>query len=603
MKRIYRYLRPLWWKVLISIILVFSQAFLQLRLPPYIQKITAFVSTPEYTASKEQINHLLLLGGEMLGISFGILALAVCQGLMNMHISARFAAILRENLFLKVESLSVDEQNQFGTASLMTRFNEDIRILQNFVVMSLRVLTFAPTFLIVGIINIARIDPKYLLVITVIAPIVIILFIVVFFRARPLFSLMQERTDYLTLLMRQGLTGVRVVRAFNQQERENKYFDEANYNLTNLHKKVSYIFIYLSPFIEILFNLAYISVFIVGFYLIDGQVVTGASMDLFGNTVVVSQYIMHIMRSFMMLSFVFIQISQASPSAKRYMSVIDVEPTLKDPENPVTPPAESLGIVEFRDVTFKYSTNAEPTIKDINFKTNPGKTTAIIGSTGSGKSSIINLIPRFFDINEGEILVDGINVKDYKQKDLRERIAFIPQTSVLFSGTIRDNIKFGNENATDEEIYEVLKVAQAYDFVQETEDGLDTFVSQGGKNFSGGQKQRLAIARALIRKSKIYIFDDSFSALDFKTDVKLRSALKTYASDATIIIVAQRVNSILDADQIIVLDNGNIVGIGDHNCLLANCKVYQEIVESQLDSEEILKTRAYASKACLEGES
>lgn len=601
MLRIYKFLKPLWWKVMLSIIFVFSQAFLQLLLPPYIQRITAVITDPAYTASQEQIRQILFYGLEMLGISLAVLVLAVCQGLTNTNINAKFGAILRQKLFEKLESMSVDEQNQFGAASLITRFNQDIRTLQIFVVMSLRTLTFAPTFLVIGIIRIASIDPRYLWVITVVAPLVIALFIFVFIKARPLFSVMQERTDYLTLLMREGLTGVRVVRAFNQQERENKYFGEANENLTKTSKKIGYTFLFLSPFVQILFNLAYIAVFVIGFSLIDQMFADQAAFQVFGQSLEVSQYINHIMHSFMMLSFVFFQFSQASISAKRYLAVLAVEPQLHDPENPVTPPEVSEGYVEFKDVTFKYSSNADPTLNHINFKTTPGKTTAIIGSTGSGKSSIINLIPRFFDVNEGEVLVDGINVKDYKQTDLRDRMAFIPQKSVLFSGTIRDNIKFGNENATDEEIYEVLKVAQAYDFVKETPNGLDTYVSQGGKNFSGGQKQRLAIARALIRKSKIYIFDDSFSALDFKTDVRLRNALKTYASDATIIIVAQRINSILDADQILVLDDGKIVGKGSHLYLLENCPVYQEIVASQLDTDEIKKTQDYACKACQEG--
>lgn len=257
--------------------------------------------------------------------------------------------------------------------------------------------------------------------------------------------------------------------------------------------------------------------------------------------------------------------------------------------------------MEFKNVTFNYSPSADPILKNISFETKPGKVTAIIGSTGSGKSSIINLIPRFFEVTEGEVLVDGVNVKNYKQKDLRNRLAFIPQQSVLFSGTIRDNIKFGNEDATDDEIIEALKVAQAYDFVSESNEGLDTIVAQAGKNLSGGQKQRLAIARALIRKSKIYVFDDSFSALDFKTDVKLRYALKKYAADSTIIIVAQRINSILDADQIMVLDNGKIVGLGSHQSLLECCSVYREIVVSQLDQDEIAKTKFIAKQTCIEG--
>lgn len=602
MLKIYRYLKPLWWKIAISLTFVFLQAFLQLLLPPYIQRITEYITSPLYNGTSEQIRTLLLYGAEMIGISFAVLAAAICQGLINMHISASFAAILRQKLFYKLQSLSVNEQHQFGAASLLTRFNNDVRMLQYYVVMSFRVLTFAPTFLIIGIIRIAQIDPMYLLVVGAIIPIIIIMFTFVFIRAKPLYSLMQERVDYLTLLMREGLTGVRVIRAFNQQQRENRYYDEANSNLVNINKKIGYTFFWLSPIVQILFNLTYIAVFIIGFFLIDQMLATSEIIHTFGNSLVVSQYISHVMRSFMMLTFVFFNIPRASTAAKRINAVLDVNPELKDPENPIDANMiENIGIVEFKNVTFNYSPSADPILKNISFETKPGKVTAIIGSTGSGKSSIINLIPRFFEVTEGEVLVDGVNVKNYKQKDLRNRLAFIPQQSVLFSGTIRDNIKFGNEDATDDEIIEALKVAQAYDFVSESNEGLDTIVAQAGKNLSGGQKQRLAIARALIRKSKIYVFDDSFSALDFKTDVKLRYALKKYAADSTIIIVAQRINSILDADQIIVLDNGKIVGLGSHQSLLECCSVYREIVVSQLDQDEIAKTKFIAKQTCIEG--
>jgi ATP-binding cassette subfamily B multidrug efflux pump len=346
---------------------------------------------------------------------------------------------------------------------------------------------------------------------------------------------------------------------------------------------------FVNPVISILFNVAYVSVFVVGFILFEqsGDINNAAS---FSQTIGASQYVNSIMMSFLMLSFVFIMFPRSAASAKRIAAVLELTPEITNAEETIdASQMTDIGTVEFKDVLFTFSDNEHPTLSHISFKTKPGQVTAIIGSTGSGKSSVINLIPRFFDATEGQVLVNDVDVKKYKLHDLRTKIGFVPQQSILFSGTIRDNLRFGRQDATDEEMIEALKVAQAWGFVED-KDGLDTQVSQGGKNFSGGQKQRLSIARALVRKPNVYVFDDSFSALDFKTDIKLRTALSSYASDASVIIVAQRVSSIINADQIVVLDEGKMVGVGRHNDLLLSCQVYQEIVKSQMDKDEIEKT-------------
>jgi len=447
----------------------------------------------------------------------------------------------------------------------------------------------APTFMVIGTIKLLQIDPMYTAIILIGMPIVLVVIGITFKVASPLFGLVQEKLDYVTLLFREGLTGVRVVRAFNQENREFKFFDEANRSMADTNIKVGRIMEFVNPVISILFNVAYVSVFVVGFILFEqsGDINNAAS---FSQTIGASQYVNSIMMSFLMLSFVFIMFPRSAASAKRIAAVLELTPEITNAEETIdASQMTDIGTVEFKDVLFTFSDNEHPTLCHISFKTKPGQVTAIIGSTGSGKSSVINLIPRFFDATEGQVLVNDVDVKKYKLHDLRTKIGFVPQQSVLFSGTIRDNLRFGRQDATDEEMIEALKVAQAWGFVED-KDGLDTQVSQGGKNFSGGQKQRLSIARALVRKPNVYVFDDSFSALDFKTDIKLRTALSSYASDASVIIVAQRVSSIINADQIVVLDEGKMVGVGRHNDLLLSCQVYQEIVKSQMDKDEIEKT-------------
>ncbi|HOQ70811.1 MAG TPA: ABC transporter ATP-binding protein [Bacilli bacterium] len=594
MFRLYKLVKRYWWQLAIIVVLVATQTLLQLQLPDYITTTQNIVNNIGETGiTRAEINEMLKQSGIMLLISLGIFALAAGQGSLNSKFVATLGKEIRAEVFKKVENFSLSDVNEFGTASLLTRLINDSRAVQEFAFMVNRVFIMSPIFLIIGSVKLLTLDPMYFYVVIVIIPLIIIVLIITFAVASPLFTQIQERVDYVTLLLREGLTGVRVIRAFNQEERENRFFDEGNRKMTDIIIKVSNVMQIISPIINILFNLVFFGIYLIGFVLFDKMLlgVIPFNMNAFSQTITAMMYAQHIMMSFMMLSFTFIMFPRVKVSAKRINAVLNVKPNIVDPEAPLDKELIDTGIVKFENVTFTFSDLEHPTLKNINFTAEPGTTTAIVGSTGSGKSSIINLLPRFFDASVGKVTFDGYDVRDFKLNDLRDKIGFVPQTAVLFKGTIRDNLRFGNENATDEEMWEALRVAQAAGFVSKLELGLDAPVAQGGKNFSGGQRQRLAIARALVRKPKIYVFDDSFSALDFKTDIRLRSALKDYAKDATIFVVAQRVNSILDAHQILVLDNGEVAGIGKHADLLNSCKVYQEIVTSQLDPEEIKKSR------------
>ncbi|MGI6714782.1 MAG: ABC transporter ATP-binding protein [Bacilli bacterium] len=594
MFRLYKLVKRYWWQLAIIVVLVATQTLLQLQLPDYITTTQNIVNNIGETGiTRAEINEMLKQSGIMLLISLGIFALAAGQGSLNSKFVATLGKEIRAEVFKKVENFSLSDVNEFGTASLLTRLINDSRAVQEFAFMVNRVFIMSPIFLIIGSVKLLTLDPMYFYVVIVIIPLIIIVLIITFAVASPLFTQIQERVDYVTLLLREGLTGVRVIRAFNQEERENRFFDEGNRKMTDIIIKVSNVMQIISPIINILFNLVFFGIYLIGFVLFDKMFlgVIPFNMNAFSQTITAMMYAQHIMMSFMMLSFTFIMFPRVKVSAKRINAVLNVKPNIVDPEAPLDKELIDTGIVKFENVTFTFSDLEHPTLKNINFTAEPGTTTAIVGSTGSGKSSIINLLPRFFDASVGKVTFDGYDVRDFKLNDLRDKIGFVPQTAVLFKGTIRDNLRFGNENATDEEMWEALRVAQAAGFVSKLELGLDAPVAQGGKNFSGGQRQRLAIARALVRKPKIYVFDDSFSALDFKTDIRLRSALKDYAKDATIFVVAQRVNSILDAHQILVLDNGEVAGIGKHADLLNSCKVYQEIVTSQLDPEEIKKSR------------
>ncbi len=604
MFKLYKVAKHIWWQVLIIIGLVAGQSLLQLRLPDFINEIQIIVGNAGINPlTREDTLKMFGLGGAMIGIAAAIMLLAVGQGLLNSRFVSEVGRILRRDIFTKVETYSLTNINDIGTASLLTRLTNDTRVVQNFMFMINRVFVMSPIFLIIGSGKLLRLDPMYFYIVLVALPIILIIMVLTFVIASPIFIQIQERLDYVTLLFREGLTGVRVIRAFNQEEREKRFFDDANKKMTNVVIKVNNIMTVVQPTINIFFNLAYFGIYFMGFVILNNMLTGQMPYDAnaFSNTMAASMYVQNIMMSFLMLSFAFIMFPQVSASAKRINAVLNVTATIVDPEQPLAEDLINEGVVTFNDVTFTFSDIEHPTLKNINFTAKPGTVTAIVGSTGSGKSSIINLLPRFHDANLGSITFDSHDVKNFKMHDLRSKIGFVPQTAILFSGTIRDNLKFGKEDATDEEMWEALKVAQASDFVSRLPLGLDAPVAQGGKNFSGGQKQRLAIARALVRKPLVYVFDDSFSALDFRTDIRLRTALREYAKHSTIFIVAQRISSIMDANQILVLNEGVIVGLGTHNELVKSCSVYQEIVTSQLDAEEIKKSRDLVKSVALEG--
>lgn len=591
MLKLLKFSKKIWWAIALLLVLLVAQAFMQLQLPLQMGSILTSLQDPAIS-SELRLTQIWTSGGWMLLYCLGIAVAAISVGILNAHIGATYARNIRAEVFNKIMHFSLKEFDEFGTASLLTRTTNDINTVKETYMMFQRTVVFSPVMLVIAVIQAFTTDPQISLVFAVSSPILIIAIVVTFVFAAPLFSKMQTKLDAVTVVLREGLTGVRVVRAFNQEEREFVRFTEKNQKMTDVIVKVGRTMSYINPIINIVFDLTYLAIFFVGFSILDGALLGPSQAATITNISIISSYSMNIMMSFLMLGMIFIQLPRATASSKRIWEILNVPLSIVDPENPVDPSTiEEKGVVEFKHVTFTFPGAAEPTLKNINFTVKPGKTTAIIGSTGSGKSSIINLIPRFYDATIGEILVDGVDVRNYMQKDLRSKIGFVPQQARLFTGTIRENILYGNPNASEEEITEALQVAQACHFVSKKEEGLDSEVSQGGKNFSGGQKQRLAIARALIKKPEIYIFDDSFSALDFRTDIKLRTALKQYTKNSSLIIVAQRVSSIMDADNILVLHEGVIAGQGTHEDLIETCPVYEQIVLSQLDEDDIKKTK------------
>jgi len=519
-------------------------------------------------------------GGIMLLVSLGGAICMVQGGYFSAKASAGLGRDLRAVVFSRVESFSLVEFDKIGTASLITRTTNDIMQIQNVAVMFMRMVAMAPMMAIGGVIMAVSEDAKLASVLIAVLP-----FLgagIIFFskRALPLFKQMQEKVDRLNLVLRENLTGVRVIRAFNRDDSESQRFEDASFGLMATSLRVHRTMSALMPFMMLVLNITTIGIVWVGARRIDtGNLEVGSLMAFI-------QYAMHILSAMLNLSMIFVMLPRASASASRINEVLDSEPTIVDPKDPLTPES-GKGFVEFRDVAFSYPGAEKPAISGVSFRAGPGETTAILGGTGSGKSTLVSLIPRFYDVDSGEILVDGVDVRSMTQEDLRSRIGFVPQRAVLFSGTVADNLRQGKDDATDEELRLAAETAQALDFITEMKDGFESAVSQGGTNLSGGQKQRLSIARALARRPEIYVFDDSFSAVDFKTDARLRAALKRETKDATVIIVAQRVSTVMDADRIIVLDEGSVVGIGTHKELMNSCPVYREIVLSQLGEEEI----------------
>lgn len=526
-------------------------------------------------------DYIIRVGVRMLLIAGLGAVCAIVASLLSSKTATGFGRDLRSKVFSKVEGFSLEEFDEFGTPSLITRTTNDINQMQQVVMIMLRMMLRAPFMCIGGIIMAVSKDRKLSVVIVVVMPIIAIAMFIIGKKGMPLFKIMQEKIDRLNLVLREKLTGIRVIRAFNREEYEKERFDDANRDLTDTAIRVNRIMAVSMPIMMLLLNFTTIAVIWFGGIRIDR-----GSMQV-GDLMAFIQYVMHIMFSLIMFSMMFIMIPRASASAIRINQVLDSTTKIKDPLDSKDVEV-GTGSIEFKDVTFSYPGAEQPVLSNVSFTTNPGDVTAIIGGTGSGKSTIINLVPRFYDIDKGSILLDGVDIRHMTQELLRAKIGFVPQKAVLFSGTIRDNMRVGNDNATDEEILHALDIAQATEFVSNMEDGLDSAIAQGGTNLSGGQKQRLSIARALVRKPALYIFDDSFSALDFKTDAKLRAALKKEIGSSSILIIAQRISTVMDADRIIVLNKGRVVGNGRHEELLKTCDVYREIASSQLSEEELV---------------
>ncbi|MBD2862139.1 ABC transporter ATP-binding protein [Paenibacillus oceani] len=528
-----------------------------------------------------QNQYIMKTGFFMLLIALGGAAAAIGVGYLSARIAAGIAKKLRRDVFSKIESFSNNEFDKFSTSSLITRTTNDITQVQTLIIMGIRILFYAPILGVGGVIMVLRENSSMTWIIGLAVALLIALIGIVFYVAMPKFKIIQKLIDKLNLVARENLSGLSVVRAFSNQSFEKKRFDSANQDLTNTNLFVNRVMVFMMPAMMLIMNLITLLIVWVG----ANQIAVSAMQV--GDMMAFMQYAMQIIMSFLMISMMFIMVPRASVSAQRIVEVLATEPSIVDPVQVKPFQSDMRGVVEFRNVSFHYQDAPEDVLTGITFTAKPGETTAFIGSTGSGKSTLINLIPRFYDVTSGEVFVNGVNVKDVTQHNLHEQIGYVPQKGLLMSGSIASNLRYGKKEATDEEVRHAAEIAQAADFIQKDEAGFEKNISEGGANVSGGQKQRLSIARALVKKSPIYIFDDSFSALDYKTDTALRQALKKYTGDSTVLIVAQRVNTIRHAEQIIVLDEGKIVGIGTHDELLQSCPTYLEIASSQLSKEEL----------------
>ncbi|MDY0340382.1 MAG: ABC transporter ATP-binding protein [Coriobacteriia bacterium] len=574
MMKLLRFLKPYRKQVALVLTLVLFQAIANLYLPDLNANII------NDGVAKGDTGFILREGTLMLGVALALGIVSIISVYWGARTAMAFGRDLRHEVFHMVQRFSLAELNTFGTPSLITRTTNDVQQIQMLVVMSLNVLVMAPFMAIGGIIMAVRQDAPLSLLLVIVIPLLALILGFLMRNAMPLFKSMQMRIDRVNQVMREKLTGIRVIRAFVRNDYEERRFDVANKELSETMLGVGRLFAVMMPTVMAIFNLALVATMWFGGLRIDS-----GAMPI-GNLTAFLTYIMQILMSVMMAAIMFVMVPRAAASAERINEVLDTVPAIADPAAPITP-SDTSGVVEFRDVEFRYPGAEDPVLCGISFTAYPGETTAIMGSTGSGKSTLINLIPRFYDVTGGQLLVDGVDVRDMTQAELWSRIGFIPQQAFLFSGTVASNLRYGNDDATDEELWRALQVAQGKAFVTALDDGLEAPITQGGTNVSGGQRQRLAIARALVKRPEVYVFDDSFSALDFKTDAALRAALKRDTGAATVIIVAQRVSTIMHADRIVVLNEGRIVGIGTHDDLLESCPTYGEIVRSQLTEEEV----------------
>ena len=572
-----------WLLMTISLVLIIAQVWLELKMPDYMSEITVLVQT-----EGSQMSEIITNGAYMLACALGSLISAVIVGYLASNISASFSMKVRKKIFNKVGNLAMNEVKMFSTSSLITRTTNDITQIQMLVAMGLQLMIKAPITAVWAITKILNKSWQWSAITGV--GIVVLLSVIATLTAivMPRFKKVQKLIDRINGVTRENLTGIRVVRAFNAEKYQEEKFEEVNTDLTNMQLFNQKAFSVLSPVMYLVMYFLTLAIYFVGAFLIKDALMA-EKIGLFGDMVVFSSYAMQIIMSFLMLAMIFMMLPRAEVSAERINEVLDTEISIKDGKvnNDLT---KERGTVEFKNVSFKYPDADEYLLKDISFKANKGETVAFIGSTGSGKSTLINLVPRFYDVTDGEILIDDVNVKDYTQEFLHNKLGYVSQKAVIFNDTVKNNVSYGENGKgeiSEEKIKKAIEVAQGKEFIEKMENQYDTEMSQGGTNVSGGQKQRISIARAIARDPEIYIFDDSFSALDYKTDSVLRKELKKYTKDATTLIVAQRIGTIMNADKIIVLDEGKVVGMGTHKELLKNCPVYEQIALSQLSKEEL----------------
>ena len=566
---------------LISFVLIFGQVWLELKMPDYMSKITQLVQT-----EGSEMKDILINGGYMLLCAFGSLVSSIIVGYLIANISSLFSMKVRKKLFNKVEDLAMHEVKNFSTSSLITRTTNDITQIEMLIGIGLQLMIKAPITAIWAIGKILNKSWQWSAITAVSVVILLSVIATLMVIVLPRFKIVQKLIDKLNSVTRENLTGIRVVRAFNAEEYQERKFKDANERLTSQQLFNQKAFAIMSPVMYLVMYFLTLSIYFVGAYLIRDAILP-LKIGLFGDMIVFSSYAMQVIMSFLMLAMIFMMLPRAQVSAKRINEVLDTKLSIEDGVSDILP--TEIGTVEFKNVSFKYPDAQEYLLKDISFKANRGETVAFIGSTGSGKSTLINLVPRFYDATDGAVLVDGVDVRSYKLESLYNKLGYVPQKAVMFNGTVSSNVAYGEskKEITKEKVKEAIKVAQAEEFVSKMDNTYDTHIASGGTNVSGGQKQRLAIARAIARDPEIYIFDDSFSALDYKTDSVLRHELKKYTKDATTLIVAQRIGTIMNADKIIVLDNGKCVGMGTHKELLKNCEVYKQIALSQLTKEEL----------------
>ena len=571
-----------WLTILVGIVFIVAQVWLDLKLPDYMSEITVLVQT-----EGSAMSDIIMQGVYMLLCAFGSLVFAVITGYLMASLSSNFSMTIREKLFKKVENLAIQDIKKFSTSSLITRTTNDVTQIQMLIAMGLQLLIKAPITAVWAVTKILNKGWQWSAVTGVAVVILLSTIAIIMALVLPKFKIVQKLIDRVNGVTRENLTGIRVVRAFNADKYQEDKFEGVNQNLTNLQLSNQYKFAFMQPVMYLVMYSLTLLIYFIGAYLIrDAMMVE--KLTLFSDMVVFSSYAMQVIMSFLMLAVIFMLLPRADVSAKRINEVLDTDFAIDEGE--FDGKTKEVGTIEFKNVSFRYPDAEEYLLENISFKANKGETVAIIGSTGSGKSTLINLIPRFYDVTDGEVLVDGVNVKDYTLEALNNKLGYVSQKAVLFQGTIRSNITYGDngkEEVSEKKMEEALKVSQAKEFVDKLDDGVDSHVAQSGTNYSGGQKQRISIARAIARDPEIYIFDDSFSALDYKTDARLRHELKKYAHDATMVIVAQRIGTIMNADKIIVLDDGKCVGMGTHKELLKNCDVYKQIALSQVSEEEL----------------